>query len=249
MSSGLFDDAQPASETRRGQAEAVQRGDTTDGVEMRWARFVGQGEVGRPPMRKRVFDFAVSLVLALVTAPVVLVLAVGSGISFRAWPFFAHSRVGRSGELFRFLKVRSMPMHAPRYADKYEIRTVEIGPWGGLLRRSHLDELPQLWLVLAGKMSLVGPRPEMPELLMTFDRRFVEERLTVPQGCTGLWQVSAGSAGLIGEGPEWDLFYIRNWTLRLDVWILWRTLLSTVGRNITSIESVPRWCIDAALRG
>lgn len=214
------------------------------GAEIWWTRFVGQGSRQRLPWRKRAFDVLLGAVLSLITLPLVIVLAVGSAVTFREWPIFSHFRVGRFGDLFRFLKIRSMPSSAPRYADKYALRDVEIGRWGKLLRGTHLDELPQLWLVLAGKMSLVGPRPEMPELLMSFDHDFVEQRLTVPQGCTGLWQVSSSAAGLIGEGPEWDRYYLRNWTLRLDCWILWRTLLAAAGHSVSSLEGVPSWCLS-----
>lgn len=217
--------------------------DNTGGIELRWASFVGARAGGQLGRRKRLLDLIVGFALVLFTLPLVVVLAVGSALCFREWPFFAHSRVGQSGSIFRFLKIRSMPSSTPRYADKYSLRALDVGRWAGFLRRTHLDELPQLWLVLTGKMSLVGPRPEMPELLMSFNRDFVEERLTVPQGCTGLWQVSSGAAGLIGEGPEWDLFYIANWSLRLDCWILWRTLLAAVGRPVQSLESVPSWCL------
>ena len=94
-----------------------------------------------------------------------------------------------------------------------------------MLRGHHLDELPQLWLVIAGKMTLVGPRPEMPTLSASFDREFVADRVSVKPGCTGLWQVSQGSRGLIGESPEWDRHYVEHATLRLDLWIMFRTVL------------------------
>jgi lipopolysaccharide/colanic/teichoic acid biosynthesis glycosyltransferase len=192
---------------------------------------------------KRAFDLLLGIVLSLISLPLVIVLAVGSALAFREWPFFSHFRVGQSGELFRFLKIRSLTSSTPRYADKYALREMQIGRWGSFLRRTHLDELPQLWLVLFGKMSLVGPRPEMPELMMSFDCEFVDRRLSVPQGCTGLWQISAGNVGLIGEAPELDDFYVANWTVRMDLWILWRTLLALAGRTVSGPGRVPNWCL------
>ena len=91
-------------------------------------------------------------------------------------------------------------------------------------------------------MSLVGPRPEMQVVAATFDPDFVEERLRLRPGCTGLWQVSVRADQLIGEAPEYDCYYVHNSCIRLDLWILWRTavqLLPGVGR--VTLQDVPRW--------
>src|SRR5439155_24639230 len=111
-------------------------------------------------------------------------------ISLRAWPFFVHERVARDGELFRFLKLRTLPPSAPRYASKYEIRTVQRSRLTAWMRQRHLDELPQLLLVVAGKMSLVGPPPEMAELHGSMEPAFARARTQVRPGCSGLWQIS-----------------------------------------------------------
>jgi len=170
--------------------------------------------------------------------PVMLGLAIGSAISYRAWPLFSQPRLGRDGTQFRFVKIRSLPASAPDAADKYVIGRVANNRWGRFIRRYHLDELPQLWLVATGKMSLVGPRPEMPGLAARFDPEFVRERLTVRPGCTGLWQISTDSAGLIDE----TLHYVRNWTFRLDIWILLRTATEVAGgRSVESLRELPRW--------
>ena len=197
-----------------------------------------------PPHRlQRALDLAVALPLALVTLPLVMALAVGSALSFRAWPLFHQPRLGRDGDEFRFTKIRSLPAQAPAAADKYALQEVENTRFGLFLRRSKLDELPQLWLVVTGRMSLVGPRPEMPSLAYTFDRNFVVTRCRVRPGVTGLWQISPASAGLIGEAPEYDLTYLANRSLRLDVWLLARTarqvLLSGDG---TDLDDLPPWC-------
>ena len=220
------------------------RQDVTGELELKWVAFAGEATLVRLSLRKRLLDIIGAAVLSIISLPIVVLLALGSAVAFRAWPFFCHQRVGTSGELFRFLKVRSMSPSSPRYANKYSLESAHMGRWGKFLRSTHLDELPQLWLVLFGRMSLVGPRPEMPELLMSFDREFVERRLSMPQGCTGLWQVSARNVGLIGEAPELDTFYVSNWTLRLDLWILWRTVLALGGRTISGSDQVPSWCLQ-----
>ncbi len=195
-----------------------------------------------PALRKRLFDITVGSLFALVCIPFVAIAAIGSALAFRAHPFFTLRRLGHGGRPFTFVKVRSLPTSAPQYADKYEIATVRNHRWGTFLRSTHLDELPQLWMILSGRMSLVGPRPEMAALAATFDQEFVRERLTVRPGCTGLWQISEGCSGLIGESPQYDLHYIRCWTLRLDVWILWRTVIQMMGADsVTSVDDIPRW--------
>jgi lipopolysaccharide/colanic/teichoic acid biosynthesis glycosyltransferase len=192
--------------------------------------------------KKRIFDLAIALPLTVATLPLVVILAIGSAISFRAWPIFTQIRLGHHGKEFRFVKIRSLPADAPVTADKYELERMPNTRFGRFLRRFHLDELPQLWLVVFGTMSLVGPRPEMPCLAATFDQDFVAMRMTVKPGCTGLWQISDASAGLIGEDTRYDLFYINNRSLRLDLWILVQTALEIAGRpSLNSVNDLPEW--------
>jgi len=193
-------------------------------------------------VRKRAFDISVGTVMAVALTPVMLALALGSAVAYRAWPVFSHHRLGHKGETFRFMKIRSLPPTTPANIDKYELAAHTNNRWGSLLRATHLDELPQLWLVVAGRMSLVGPRPEMPGLASTFDPAFVQHRLSVPPGCTGLWQISPASAGLIGESPEYDLHYIHRWTVRLDLWILVRTVLTAAKKaGHATLHDIPSW--------
>jgi hypothetical protein len=115
--------------------------------------------------------------------------------------------------------------------------------WSQLIRRSHLDELPQLWHVVRGQMSLVGPRPEMLPLAGRFDAAFAEARVETPPGCTGIWQVSQDNGLLIGEAPQYDLFYLRHANRRLDLWILWRTVLVVLpGEHRVRLSSIPAAC-------
>jgi lipopolysaccharide/colanic/teichoic acid biosynthesis glycosyltransferase len=194
---------------------------------------------------KKTFDVGVGFVIAVAAAPIVAVLAlVGLGI-WRANPFFVQERVGRDGHPYRLLKLRSLPPQAPAYADKYTLQQVPIPPFGRLIRKLHLDELPQVLHVLTGKMSLVGPRPEMAFLHEQMDDHFASSRVQVRPGVTGLWQISEACSGLILEAPEYDRTYLVAGSLRLDLWILWRTLLKFLGAAPITLEDVPLWALTA----
>jgi lipopolysaccharide/colanic/teichoic acid biosynthesis glycosyltransferase len=203
------------------------------------------GIAARPPASasRRLVDLALSVPLAILTLPLVALLAAVSAYVFRAWPFYVQTRVGRDGRPFRFVKVRSLPADVPDYLDKYALRSRMNSRWSQLIRRSHLDELPQLWHVVRGQMSLVGPRPEMLPLSGRFDAAFARARVATPPGCTGIWQVSADNGLLIGEAPQYDLFYLRHATRRLDLWILWRTVLVVLpGERRVRFTQVPAFC-------
>lgn len=196
---------------------------------------------------KRTFDVITATLLAIATLPLVVALALVSAVAFRSWPFFVQDRLGRGGAEFRFLKIRSLPATAPRYADKFALDEHTIGRWGSLLRRSHLDELPQLWLVVAGRMSLVGPRPEMAAVARTFDPAFVAARTTVRPGCTGPWQVSTSYDMLIGQDTRFDLLYLDEASLRLDLRILWWTFTQVLGRPAISYQHLCRTVGDPVM--
>ena len=191
---------------------------------------------------RRAFDIVVSTILVLVTLPIVLIAAVGSAISLRAWPFFSQGRIGRDGQRFLFLKVRTLRADVPGYIDKHQLDESLIPPFCRVLRRLHLDELPQLLLVLKGDMSLVGPRPEMGYLHRRMPQSFAQLRTAVRPGCTGLWQVSVASSELISESPGYDRFYLAHRTLRLDLWILYRTAINMMGiGGCITLDDVPTW--------
>ena len=194
-------------------------------------------------MAKRALDVAVGTLLALLVLPLIVVLAIAVAVEFRAWPFFVHERIGEGGRPLRFVKLRSLPPSTPKYATKDRI-DVEVSRFGRLLRRTHLDELPQLFLVIGGQLSLVGPRPGMPEEYEPVDAYYRRTRLTVPQGCTGLWQIGTHTYGLPSEAPEYDFFYVENASVRLDLLVLWWTgrLMVGLGRA-RSLDDVPRWAL------
>lgn len=193
---------------------------------------------------RRSLDVVISLGLLLLTLPILTLVIVGSAMSLRTHPLFVQDRVGRGGELFRFLKVRTLPREVPAYIDKHQLPQDAIPAFCRLLRRLHLDELPQLLLVLRGHMSLVGPRPEMGHLHGEMPPEFAALRTSVRPGCTGLWQVSAARTELISASPQYDEVYLAHRTLRLDLWVLYRTALQMVGlgRCIT-LDDVPAWSL------
>lgn len=196
------------------------------------------------PMISRCLDLLVAGALLVVTLPVILVVAVGSAIVLRTWPFFVQDRVGHGGRSFRFLKIRTLPRSTPTYLLKDELTFDDVPLFARTLRRLHLDELPQLALVLLGKMSMVGPRPEMIHFHEHHGAEFAVERTSVRPGCTGLWQIGASRDDLIGAAPEYDRFYLEHHNPRLDLWILWRTGLLMLGlRGRVTLDDVPLWAV------
>jgi exopolysaccharide biosynthesis polyprenyl glycosylphosphotransferase len=187
--------------------------------------------VGWAAIQKRIFDIAVSGLFLLAAAPVLLAIAALVWATSGRPILYVQDRMGLDGRVFRMLKFRTMVRDAesdgPVWAQSADPRTTPIGDF---LRESGLDELPQLWNVLRGDMSLVGPRPERP----IFIERFRHEvpgymlRHKVKAGLTGWAQVHRwrGDTSL-HERIEHDLYYIRNWSLGLDLRILLMTLWRT----------------------
>jgi exopolysaccharide biosynthesis polyprenyl glycosylphosphotransferase len=185
--------------------------------------------VGWAAIQKRAFDVAVSSLLLLVTLPVMAAVALAIRLSAGAPVLYRQERMGLDGHVFWMLKFRTMVHDAERetgpvWARREDPRETRIGSF---LRRTSLDELPQLWNVLRGDMSLVGPRPERPVFIEQFRREVPGYMLRhkVKAGLTGWAQVHRwrGDTSL-HERIEHDLYYIRNWSLALDVRILLMTL-------------------------
>jgi O-antigen biosynthesis protein WbqP len=193
-------------------------------------------------MPKRFFDATVGGLLALLALPVIGVLALVLAADLRTWPFFVQQRVGQFGRLFSCPKLRTLPPDTPPYALKSELDLVPLHRLRRVLRDRHLDELPQLLVVPFGRMSLVGPRPRMPDEHEPVDPVYAETRASLPQGCAGLWQIGPDTDGLPSDSPEYDYFYVRHQRLRLDLWVLWRTALKMVGlARPVSLAEVPGW--------
>lgn len=185
---------------------------------------------------KRLIDMAgaaLGLVVFLLVFPVVaLAILVESGRPI----FFSQPRLGQGGRLFAVMKLRTMHHSAeadgqPRWARESDPRATQVGR---ILRRMHLDEFPQFWNVLVGDMSLVGPRPERPELVRDLEKKipFYRARLLVKPGITGWAQVNYGKGASVegsAEKLEYDLYYIKHRGFLLDVWIILRTIGSVIG--------------------
>ena len=185
---------------------------------------------------KRLFDIAASATLLLLLAPVLVIVALGVKLSDGGGVVFRQQRIGRTGEPFEFLKFRSMVVDAEARRAELEKLARDRGNdvlfkmsddpritrIGRVLRRYSLDELPQLWNVLRGDMSLVGPRPALPQEVTGYDID-AQRRLAVRPGITGLWQVSGRSDLSWEDTVRLDLFYVDNWSFTQDLLILVRT--------------------------
>src|SRR5581483_6993672 len=174
---------------------------------------------------KRSFDLIVSAILIVLLAPMLVLLSLLVKLSSKGPVLFVQQRVGRRGTTFPMFKFRSMYTDAPAYAfSPLKPEDPRITPIGRFLRRTSLDELPQLLNVLRGDMALVGPRPEMPFIVKSYTPA-QRRRLEVTPGITGLWQLSADRAYLIHENIEYDLYYVRNRSFFLDLAILLHTAI------------------------
>jgi lipopolysaccharide/colanic/teichoic acid biosynthesis glycosyltransferase len=152
--------------------------------------------------------------------------------------FFIQQRAGRNGRPFPLVKFRTMRtdhVHDPDPSIVITDADPAVTPLGGGLRRFKLDELPQLFNVLAGQMSIVGPRPTVPEQVAEYGP-FEHQRLTVPPGITGLAQINGGTALTWPERIEWDVWYVHHRSLGLDL----RIFLATFAAMFRGTESRPR---------
>lgn len=178
---------------------------------------------------KAIEDYSLAAILATLAAPLMLAIAIGIKLTSKGPVLYRQERVTWNGEVFEMLKFRTMPVSAedgtgPVWARHGESRAT---PFGTLLRRTSLDELPQLLNVLRGEMSLVGPRPERPQFVEQFRSQipgYMQKHL-VKAGITGWAQVNdlRGDSDL-AQRIQYDLFYIDNWSLWFDLRILFRTL-------------------------
>ena len=174
---------------------------------------------------KRLFDIATSGLLILLTLPIWIGIALWIRLSSPGPIFFRQTRIAQEGRPFQILKFRSMYVTAPKYGvspdSSFDPR---VTPAGRFLRKSSLDELPQLLNVLMGDMALVGPRPEMPFIVENYTHN-EHQRLLVPQGMTGFWQLSADRKLAIHERLEYDLYYLEQKGFFFDLAILCHTAL------------------------
>jgi exopolysaccharide biosynthesis polyprenyl glycosylphosphotransferase len=184
---------------------------------------------------KRSFDLVVGSLVLLLALPVMAVVTILIVLDSPGPILYNHKRVGQNGRIFTMYKFRSMIMDAEERQGEMVTHTEEgkilfkrrndprITRIGHFIRQTSLDELPQLINVLKGDMSLVGPRPELPWLVELYEP-WQHKRFAVPQGMTGWWQVNGRSDKPMHLHVEEDLYYIQNYSLLLDIIILWRTV-------------------------
>lgn len=207
-------------------------------------RFLGlevcqQALVPHKRVLKRALDFVLAIVATPLAAPLIALIAILVKLDSHGPVFFSQSRIGRGGKTFRAWKFRTMALdaeallkehlaHDPSariewentYKLKKDPRVTRVGRF---LRKSSLDELPQLWNVLIGEMSMVGPRPIVQSEVSRYGERFGAYS-RVPGGITGLWQVSGRNDTTYEERVALDAYYVRNWSVWLDFYILFRTV-------------------------
>lgn len=183
---------------------------------------------------KRMFDLAVCSIITFFILPIMAIIAIAIKLDSPGSIIFKQARVGENGHIFHMYKFRSMIKNAEKLQDNMAVtkengdvihkhpndpRVTRIGKF---LRRTSLDELPQLFNVLFGTMSLVGPRPELPWLLNQYDL-WQHKRFAVPQGMTGWWQVNGRADKPMHLNAEDDIYYVQNYSLWMDIYILLKT--------------------------
>ena len=193
----------------------------------------------RNRLAKRVFDLIATICGGFLILPILLVLAVLVGIDNKGHIIFAHRRVGQNGKLFPCYKFQSMVPDAQERLEEYLAKNPEarkeweesfkltndprVTKLGAFLRKTSLDELPQLWNVLMGDMSLVGPRPIVTKEIERYGD-YIREYYMVPPGITGMWQVNGRSDTTYEERVAMDTWYVRNWSVWIDLVYLFKTV-------------------------
>jgi lipopolysaccharide/colanic/teichoic acid biosynthesis glycosyltransferase len=191
---------------------------------------------------KRAIDIVLGSVLLLLAAPIMLVAAVGIVLVTGGSPIYAQERVGQYGRRFRMFKLRTMVKNAHELRDQlmhlnevdgpvFKIRKdPRLHPLGGFLRRSSIDELPNLFNVVRGDMALVGPRPALPCEIEHYDAE-ARRRLLVPQGITCLWQINGRSDVSFEHWMQLDNAYIDTWTPLGDLTIVAKTIPAVLRKD------------------
>jgi exopolysaccharide biosynthesis polyprenyl glycosylphosphotransferase len=184
---------------------------------------------------KRAFDLVMASVALAVSLPLWAAIAIAIRFSSRGPVFFHQERVTKGGRIFRMHKFRTMGVDIDSPVDTsapfFKLQSdPRLTPVGGVLRRLSLDELPQFWNVLKGEMSLVGPRP-LPADQVAANLELLSPRHEVPAGVTGWWQINGRSGVTPEEAIHLDQFYIENWSLPLDLYVILKTFGAVLGQR------------------
>ena len=213
-------------------------------IDSAWFRYIMHPRFhAASPLSKRFLDITGSLAIGLLFAPAIIAGAIGIKLGDRGPILYRQRRVGENGKEFQMLKLRSMSVDAevngPQWSKGEDTRVTRVGR---LLRRTHIDELPQLWNVLRGDMTLVGPRPERPELVAQIERQYPHytRRHLVKPGIAGWAQLRCGYAGS-NLGTAWklchDLYYVKHRSFLGDLLILFETAFETFRDAHRSLRS------------
>lgn len=183
---------------------------------------------------KSSIEFIFSLLLLVITLPICLIVCIAIYLELGVNPIYTQKRVGLNGRVFKIYKLRSMYIDAekdgPRWASENDERVTKVGR---IIRKTRIDELPQLVNILKGDMSIIGPRPERPELIKEFIKYLPDfnDRLLVKPGITGWAQVNGGYTLTPKEKLEFDKYYIQNRGFKLDLLILIKTIMVIFTRH------------------
>lgn len=212
----------------------------------RYAEIAGDDLFQQPSRITRCVEIAIASLVLLGMAPLLVILAVYVRMGTPGPALFRQTRVGLGFRGFTFCKFRTLYVDArQRFPEMYayaytpdELANMRfkvaddprVTPQGAKLRRSTLDELPNFWNVLRGEMALVGPRPEIPQMLPYYEGRMLK-KFAVRPGITGLAQVSGRGNLTFHETADYDVEYVEQRSWKLDAWILWRTLYKCLTRD------------------
>jgi len=181
---------------------------------------------------KPIFDISCALFLLLLLLPIGAIVAAAIKLDSKGPVIFKQDRYGRDGKIFRIYKFRTMYTHVPKEGrspdSKDDTRVTRVGR---VLRRTSLDEIPQLWNIVRGEMSFIGPRPEQRSIVEQVYTPLHRQRFLVTPGITGLWQTSPDRIAPIHENLHHDYEYIRRLSLGMDLKIVYRTVKVMIKSN------------------
>jgi O-antigen biosynthesis protein WbqP len=181
---------------------------------------------------KRAFDFLVAVVMALLVLPLLLIVALGVKVTSPGPILFWSDRVGRNNNLFKMPKFRSMRVDTPLVAtDELNNPRLYLTSIGSFLRTTSLDELPQIWCILKGEMSFVGPRPALYNQHQLVELRTLARVDQLYPGLTGWAQVNGRDELLIEVKVQYDAEYLQRQSLLFDLYIIWLTAVAVLGKR------------------
>ncbi|MEP0814062.1 MAG: sugar transferase [bacterium] len=220
---------------RTGAAGVPSSASMLEGVPV--VRLASPGELAWIRLKKRIFDLLLVILFLPIWLPLLILISLASLAAQGAPVFFSHERLGRGDSTIRLLKFRTMVRDASKmsipagFEDKFKSEAdPRITRFGAFLRRTSLDELPQIINILRGDISIVGPRPIVRDELSKYGY-WAGLLRSVPPGLTGLWQVSGRSDLSYDQRVELDTYYIHNWSLALDIRIILQTLPAVLSRK------------------